>query len=1775
MQLNHLKNLQPAQGGIARVASACWSPVNKKLAVADHARTVLLFDDAGQLRDKFGLKAADGKEPKTFAVRGMAFSPDSVKLAVAQSDFIIYVYRIGVEFGERKSICNKYAQPNAAITCVTWPAPSVALEDNLVFGTTDGKVKVGLRTNKSHTLYGIDSPVVSLAYNPDSTAIISGHQDGSILRYAIDEEIAGRTSAARLVTHSVAPTVLAWGEAIGAAGNDCKITFYDKTGRTQQQFDYPLAEDKEATVGHFNPSGQTLAVGVWNKLRLFNYNARSRKWEEGLVYPLQNALAITTLAWKCDGSRLVTGTITGAIDTYDACLRRYCLRGAFEMTYVSHNQVIVKRLSTGTRIVLKSYLGYEIQRVNVHKDRFLIANTATTLLLGDLGTCGLSEVEWQLTGREHFIFDNPQVCMVFTGGELRLIEYGVNEVLGTCRTDHTNMHRISVRIHNQPTNPDGTPVPDAPPTSKAIAYLIDRETVQIDDLVTGMAAARIHHPYRIDWLELNHRATKLLMRDKQRQLILYDVASQTKTTLLNFCTYVQWVPDSDVVVAQNRSDMCVWYSIDHPDKVALVPIKGDIEGIERTPATDSAPGKTEVIVDEGVNTVAYSLDEGLIEFGVAMEDRNYDRASELLESVTLNPETEGLWQNLASVALQEMKLYIAERCYAAVGDIAKARALKHVATIATEISKESGGATNGYDHFRVRAELYVLNKEFKRAEQIYLDNGQVDEAIAMWDSMHRYDESIAVATSRNHPRTEEIKNKYYDWLISTKQEERAGELRERDGRYQEAIKLYLKGGVPARAAHVVTQYNEKPDSKQLEAIAAALFRANIYEQAGDFFERLKMEERAIDAYKRGHVYGRAVELARRAFPNFVVSLEEAWGDWLVDQKQVDQAINHYIEANQHGKAIEAAIESRQWAKAIAIIEKQNVGGSDDDAVKGYYRQIATHFEGAMQLPEAEKYYVKGGAVNDAVEMYSRRGMTDHMYRVAQRFLSQEEMLKLFVAQAKQLEAKGDYHGAEQIYIKVNEPDKAIVMYKKARDWANMIRVVQAFHPENIVNKTRLNIAGNLEKEKNYKQAEQYFVAGKDWNRAVNMYREAGMWDDVVRVAKVNGGPVAVKNVVLSRVMATDAQEGAQLLQRFSLVEAGIDAALESQKFELALQWAQIAMPQKLPYVFLKNAMHWEDQGEFRMAEDSFVKAGKPREAIDMYVHQHDFDAAMRVAEAHDPAGIPIVGTAQGRVAFQAGNFKEAEAILLRSNAPETLLKLFQDARMLNDALRIAREYFPDRVQDITKGVAGHTADPIKAGQMLEENGDYVLAIDRYLEATMQTNNGDVQALVGAWTRAVKLAQTHARHSIKDTLRVAVQKLMEAKHVDVAARCLEECEDYKGAITVYCRGEMFDEAEALASRISPELVEYVKREKINFTMAKGNAQARENLDEVDSEVALKAHIQHGEWEKAMKVARSMGEDTARVTAAQYIGALIKQSDLSKALELVARDGVELHDFRYYGTFTQLARAVVMAMPHGVEGDLMPLHDGLYAIVDNMKRTGQPDEEVQRSEAVLQVLHVYATARRLNATKQSDLREQAVWLMASLPRYVEVIPADKAYFDAGMAALRAIEPNDGQEPLQMREAVDFAYIFLNRFTDIADAIDDGEPTSEAFENLDFTMTDYPMIYQLPEQPTISEDDGAEARDWVLAKASETSFAAALPTMQDLRSGQQVYVGALQPPGSSEKYEACAVTGLPVLPSRPKLRCKNCNRAAQQDSWNRFVGAFKQCPWCASEQRIDFTM
>lgn len=397
-----------------------------------------LFDDQGQKRERFSIKPAE-KDNRSYIVRAMAFSPDSQKLAIAQSDNIVFVYKLGLEWGEKKSICNKFAQ-NSSVTCMTWPTDR---NNELIIGLAEGKVKVGiLKSNKSSSLFGGDGFVVSLSHSPDGHNIVAGFLDNSLMTFNLE------TKAKSKIMHSTIPYALAWGSHILAAGNDGKVCFYEQTGDRFQNFDYSKDEKvKEFSCAAFNASGETCVVGNFNRFYVYNFNSKRPQWDEIACKKIENYYSVTACAWKQDGSKIGIGSLCGSVDVFDLCLKKSNYRGKFEFTYVSLSQVIVKKIENGSSIVLKSMQGHEISKINVYQDRYITATTHSTILLADTENGKLSELPWRGSGNEKFDFSNPNICMIFNAGELSIVEYGVNEVIGTCRTENVSPNMISARLN--------------------------------------------------------------------------------------------------------------------------------------------------------------------------------------------------------------------------------------------------------------------------------------------------------------------------------------------------------------------------------------------------------------------------------------------------------------------------------------------------------------------------------------------------------------------------------------------------------------------------------------------------------------------------------------------------------------------------------------------------------------------------------------------------------------------------------------------------------------------------------------------------------------------------------------------------------------------------------------------------------------------------------------------------------------------------------------------------------------------------------------------------------------------------------------------------------------------------------------------------------------------------------------------------------------------------------------------------------------------------------
>lgn len=87
---------------------------------------------------------------------------------------------------------------------------------------------------------------------------------------------------------------------------------------------------------------------------------------------------------------------------------------------------------------------------------------------------------------------------------------------------------------------------------------------------------------------------------------------------------------------------------------------------------------------------------------------------------------------------------------------------------------------------------------------------------------------------------------YLDYLSETDQQAEAGRLMEKKGRYEEAIKLYLRSGWPFQAAALLFDMAVKKPlnikRNLLEELVAELKDAQFYEEAGRLCEMAPLSD---------------------------------------------------------------------------------------------------------------------------------------------------------------------------------------------------------------------------------------------------------------------------------------------------------------------------------------------------------------------------------------------------------------------------------------------------------------------------------------------------------------------------------------------------------------------------------------------------------------------------------------------------------------------------------------------------------------------------------------------------------------------------------------------------------------------------------------------------------------------------------------------------------------------------------------------------------------------
>ena len=208
-----------------------------------------------------------------------------------------------------------------------------------------------------------------------------------------------------------------------------------------------------------------------------------------------------------------------------------------------------------------------------------------------------------------------------------------------------------------------------------------------------------------------------------------------------------------------------------------------------------------------------------------------------------------------------------------------------------------------------------------------------------------------------------------------------------------------------------------------------------------------------------------------------------------------------------------------------------------------------------------------------------------------------------------------------------------------------------------------------------------------------------------------------------------------------------------------------------------------------------------------------------------------------------------------------------------------------------------------------------------------------------------------------------------------------------------------------------------------------------------------------------------------------------------------------------------------------------------------------------ERFLMVFHlsVVSEACQSVGSGSGGLEVIATKAYVSLLRYADLIPADRAFYEAGMKA-KAI----GWDSM--------AFVHLNRFLDVADLIEEsaqGDGLSSAdpalLDNADFEATDVPFDQLLiPAKPCVTGHQKEQAKEWVLAVSLDQRVEQQLPVDE-----RDVYEASLvnRKRPQDGPATACVLTGYPVL--RQPVKFPMAGKEANREDWNRFLVATKRWP------------
>jgi len=494
-----------------------------------------------------------------------------------------------------------------------------------------------------------------------------------------------------------------------------------------------------------------------------------------------------------------------------------------------------------------------------------------------------------------------------------------------------------------------------------------------------------------------------------------------------------------------------------------------------------------------------------------------------------------------------------------------------------------------------------------------------------------------------------------------------------------------------------------------------------------------------------------------------------------------------------------------------------------------------------------------------------------------------------------------------------------------------------------------------------------------------------------------------------------------------LAELAVDYALERAEFPEALRIATATCKAKLPEVHLQFAMALEDEGNFERAEEEFIKAKKPQEAIDMYVHQRKWDAAIRIAEGHDAAAILLVYEKWAMFLAEQNNFEKAEEYFISAKKPELAVKMYKESKPPNwdRALQVAKTHcqrlIPQIQSERQNGVSGTAAAEtydyfVTQAKLLSQSKNFSAAIDAYLKVT-KDHCPNYEQLQQIWESAVNIAIESVPNRQAEVASIVGKRLVELERFEQAAEIYNNADMFKEAIDASLSGRLWDKARALVQESAPQLSDYVEKAHQKYALASEQLGA---LGGMNVDVALETLEQRGDWEKVYELAGRQGSSVVQKYISKHAGGLVKDGKYKDALAVLTKKGAPVIP----ANFPMYVRLFAEVLAEGEDRSTglrnpdssiaQELRDVLYVLVRDVKQADPKGKSAEQFEKFLLISHLMTVK---DLTYKLNLKQLSAKAATSLCRYSADVPIDKVFYEAGLKAREVKMDN-------------VAFVFLNR-------------------------------------------------------------------------------------------------------------------------------------------------